>query len=59
MKKLVIILLMILSLTSCMLMPAEDVYDVEDSIDDIDALEQELDFSELDEIEQDLAELDW
>jgi len=65
----ILLIISILSLTGCMLMQTEeklpetstqaDVYDVEDHIDDIDALEKELDLSELDEIEQDLNALNW
>jgi len=70
MKKIIFFLLILMiGLTSCILMPVEEelpetstqagVFEVEDSIDEIDALEKELDLSELDEIERDLAELDW
>ena len=76
MKKLITIFLIIsvLILTGCtMLMPAEEslegtaqaaVDDIEESFDEIDALnvkdlEKELDISELDNLEQELDELDW
>ena len=66
----VLLIISILALTSCTLMmetgpSAEkgsaqaDIYEVEDSIDEIDDLEQELDLSELDSLEQDLDALNW
>ena len=71
MRKLLVILLIlsIFALTSCSLLfdtepfveegsAQADIYDVEDSIDEIDDLEKEVDLSELDDLEKDLDLLD-
>ena len=69
MKQLLAVLL-IFALTGCSLLvdtepfvekgsAQADIYDVEESIDEIDDLEKELDLSELDNLEKELDALNW